>query len=331
MHSKDSIILALRVTTLLDASLLPFRARVVFRVGQVKGIPTVRSTNRQHVRVPVHTLTVQNRALQVRQRASMQHARHLLVRAPVLIRVNRAPHTARVVLNANTTPHKVLIIPVSMRLSFALTPPTTFRHNRHRVHTSVHTAAVRTIRRRVITNRFNSTLTAPLHVGARNTNQGHVMFNMISLMRRHKGIFIIVITRRSTHVFRQRKRMTIRTTVKCSRRQRQVSSTNLHITTTRRIASQTLRKQNFLTVPVRFRSRIAGRIQANEQHTINSNRPGVASRTQAIRVRRDSTLPHFRNLSTQATLTQQTGYANYDNHDTLTTHKVLNIRTAYTP
>lgn len=66
MHSKDSIILALRVTTLLDASLLPFRARVVFRVGQVKGIPTVRSTNRQHVRVPVHTLTVQNRALQVR-------------------------------------------------------------------------------------------------------------------------------------------------------------------------------------------------------------------------------------------------------------------------
>lgn len=259
----------------------------------------------------------------------MQHARHLLVRAPVLIRVNRAPHTARVVLNANTTPHKVLIIPVSMRLSFALTPPTAFRHNRHRVHTSVHTAAVRTIRRRVITNRFNSTLTAPLHVRARNTNQGHIVFNMISLMRRHKGIFVIVITRRSTHVFRQRKRMAIRATVKRSRRQRQVSSTNLHITTTRRITSQTLRKQNLLTVPVRFRSRITGRIQANQKNSIDSHRPGVTSRTQTVRIRRYSTLPHFRNLGTQATLTQQTGYANYNHNHTFTTHKVLNIRAAH--
>lgn len=261
----------------------------------------------------------------------MQHARYLLVRTPALIGVDRAPHTARVVLNANTAPYEMLVISVSMRLSFTLTPPSTFWHNRHRVHTSVHTAAIRTIGRRVVTNQFNSTLTAPLHVGTRNTNQGQIVFNMISLMRRHKGIFVVVITRRGTHVFRQRKRVTIRTTVKCSRRQRQVSSTNLHITTTRRITSQTLHKQNFLTVPVRFRSRIAGRIQANEQHTIDSNRPGVTSRTQAIRVRRDSILPHFRNLSTKTTFTQQTGYANHANHDTLTTHKVLNIRAAHTP
>lgn len=148
----------------------------------------------------------------------------ILLRNLTVSLLNRTPETSRVILNTNTTSHKMLFVIVSMRFRFTFAPPMTLGHNRYRMNACVVPFAFRTVGRRVISPLFDGTLTPPLYIRVNGiVIRQLIVRNMIGLMRGYTSNILILIFRHSTYTYtRQRQGMRIRATIQRCNSERKV-------------------------------------------------------------------------------------------------------------